>query len=397
MKNPKVSIVMPVYNVEMYLRECLDSVIAQTLKDIEIICVNDGSTDSSPQILEEYAQKDNRIKIISKPNSGYGHTMNCGFDAATGDYIGIVETDDYIREDMYEILYKIAVEKNLDMIKADYNIFVGDEAEREFTYRSIAKRADYYGNILDPSKDFGVFDIYLVTWSGIYKREMIETYHIRHNETPGASYQDNGFWFQTITRAKRFYVLEDALYQLRRDNPNSSVNSKAKVYCVCVEYDFIRDWLSKDKALEEKFKTLCAKYRFNNYDFTLLRVADEFKREFLHRFSEDFNKLKENGELDMSLLSKLQQQRLNQIMTDPDEYYYTKFRIVEGGTVEELQKKLRDAKTELRDIQHSKSFQIGRCITWLPRKVRAVIRYTRQHGLKSSYYRAIQTLRGKAK
>jgi glycosyltransferase involved in cell wall biosynthesis len=85
MGNPKVSIVIPIYNVEKYLRQCLDSVVSQTLKDIEIICVNDGSKDSSLDIIKEYAEKDERVKIIDKPNSGYGHSMNCGFDKAIGE------------------------------------------------------------------------------------------------------------------------------------------------------------------------------------------------------------------------------------------------------------------------------------------------------------------------
>ena len=87
---PKISIIVPVYNVERYLRDCLNSLINQTLSDIEIICVNDGSTDSSPRILEEYASKDSRIKVINKENSGYGASMNMGLAAAEGEYIGIV-------------------------------------------------------------------------------------------------------------------------------------------------------------------------------------------------------------------------------------------------------------------------------------------------------------------
>ena len=93
---PKVSVIIPVYNVEKYLRQCLDSVINQTLKDIEIICVDDGSTDNCPNILDEYAAKDARIKIIHKKNEGYGKAMNVGISHASGEYIGIVEPDDYI-------------------------------------------------------------------------------------------------------------------------------------------------------------------------------------------------------------------------------------------------------------------------------------------------------------
>ena len=114
---PKVSVIIPVYNVENYLRQCLDSVVNQTLSDIEIICVDDGSTDNSGKILDEYATKDSRIKVIHKENGGYGKAMNVGLDNAIGEYIGIVEPDDYIALDMYETLYNIAKEKDLDFSK----------------------------------------------------------------------------------------------------------------------------------------------------------------------------------------------------------------------------------------------------------------------------------------
>ena len=102
----KISVIVPVYNAEKYLRQCLDSIVSQTLRDIEIICVNDGSTDASLSILEEYAAKDSRIVVISKPNAGYGHSMNMGLDKATGEYMGIVDADDYILPTMYETLYQ---------------------------------------------------------------------------------------------------------------------------------------------------------------------------------------------------------------------------------------------------------------------------------------------------
>ena len=105
----KISIVVPVYNVERYLEQCLDSLINQTLKDIEIICVNDGSTDDSLCILKRYAEVDDRILIVSKVNSGYGHTMNTGMAMAKGEYLAIVESDDFVVPEMFEKLYDAAI------------------------------------------------------------------------------------------------------------------------------------------------------------------------------------------------------------------------------------------------------------------------------------------------
>ena len=117
---PKVSIIVPVYNMERYLGKCLDALTKQTLSDIEIVAVNDGSTDSSPNILRTYAEKDPRIRIIDKPNSGYGASMNRGIDEARGEYVGIVEPDDYPDLVMFDKLYKAAKKHNCDLIKCNY-------------------------------------------------------------------------------------------------------------------------------------------------------------------------------------------------------------------------------------------------------------------------------------
>ena len=119
-RRPKVSVIMPMYNQEKYIAECLTSVIRQSLKDIEIIVVNDGSTDSSLKIVQKIKGDDPRVIIIDKKNSGYGHSLNVGVDAAKGEYIGIVETDDYILPEMYETLYRVARAKNAEIVKTDF-------------------------------------------------------------------------------------------------------------------------------------------------------------------------------------------------------------------------------------------------------------------------------------
>jgi glycosyltransferase involved in cell wall biosynthesis len=130
MSTPKVSVVIPCYNVEKYLRQCLDSVVNQTLKELEIICVNDGSTDSTLDIIKEYAAKDPRVSYIDKPNAGYGDSMNKGFDQATGEYIGIIESDDYADLDMFEKLYTCAKEHDLDAVKAGFYYYYSKGEER---------------------------------------------------------------------------------------------------------------------------------------------------------------------------------------------------------------------------------------------------------------------------
>ena len=118
MGQPKVSVIMPSLNVAPYVRECIESVLGQTLREIEIICVDAGSTDGTLEILREYAEKDSRITLIVSDKKSYGYQMNLGLNVATGKYVGIVETDDRVRENMYETLYGLAEQNAVDIIKS---------------------------------------------------------------------------------------------------------------------------------------------------------------------------------------------------------------------------------------------------------------------------------------
>ena len=232
-----VSIVIPVYNTEKYLRECLNSVMNQTFKNIEIICVDDGATDSSPYILNEYAKKDNRIKVIHKENAGYGHAMNVGFKAAQGKYVGIVESDDYIALDMMEILYDTIEQEKTDFVKSDYSFFWGKSENGTLEKASLVDNKELYNCRLGKEEIKKLFRGYIANCSGIYNREFILKNQILHNETNGASYQDLGFFFQIMINAESGYLIKGDFYRYRQDNPNSSINDREKVFCIfCIIY-----------------------------------------------------------------------------------------------------------------------------------------------------------------
>ena len=284
---PKVSIVVPIYNVEEYLRECLDSLINQTLEDIEIICVDDGSTDNSPKILDEYACRDSRIKMITKTNSGYGNTMNVGIKAATGIYLGIVEPDDYVKTNMYEELSALADETGADILKADFYRFVKDNNSVVRTYNQLTKIAGFYHRLIDPTREQTVFKFIMNTWSGVYRLSFLKEHNIYHNETPGASFQDNGFWFQGFCLSHKVYFSDKPYYMNRRDNPNSSVNNKSKVFCANIEYEYIRNFLVRH-GLYDTFKYVFVMKLWHNCWFSYNRIADEFKLPYLKKISQDF-------------------------------------------------------------------------------------------------------------
>lgn len=313
----KVSVIIPVYNVEQYLEECIKSVQCQSLKEIEIICIDDGSTDHSAEILERYAELDDRIRVISKENTGYGHSVNLGINSARGEYISIVESDDYVELNMLEELYELAKSNNLDVVKADSTCFVDECGERKFTYRTVLpkRNQDDYSKIFSRNDYNQTFCGYVYTWAGIYKREFLNQYYIRHNETPGASYQDNGFWFQTTMYADRLMFINKAYYNLRRDNPNSSFFSKTKVFCISDEYDFIHQKIMEsDLERKQELFSLCFQYRFANYAWTMNRIDPKFFPEFYQRMRSDFKKALQEGEVDATLLSEKQWKYMYQVI-----------------------------------------------------------------------------------
>lgn len=285
---PKVSIVVPVYNVEQYLCQCLDSIVAQTMKDIEIICVDDGSTDLSGEIIDRYAELDDRIKVFHKNNAGYGAAMNAGIKLATGDYIGIVESDDKIEPKMYESLYEAAQNNNLDFVKSDaYYWFDKLKYQKHVHDENLDA---LYNRVLGEDERNLFFDFFMNIWTGIYKKEFLFQNSILFNESPGASYQDNGFWMQTCFYAKRAMWLNEAFYYYRQDNPEASVKSTAKMMAMTKEYEYLEE-LIKARQQEYLLPYVYA-MRLVRLKGTFYRIDDKCKYEFIQQIQEDYGKYK---------------------------------------------------------------------------------------------------------
>lgn len=316
----KVSVVVPVYNAAAYLEECMNSLVQQTLREIEIICVNDGSTDDSLELLKKYQTKDSRIKIISKTNTGYGHTVNVGLETAAGKYIGIVEPDDFIRKTMYERLYQIAETLDLDMVKADFYQFHGEKNKKKLEYRHLSKNKSLYGKVWNPKENTDVFLLLMNTWTGIYKREFLNKHHIRHHESEGASFQDLGFWFQSFCFAKRVYFLNEPFYMYRSDNPKSSVHNREKVSAICREYEFMYSFLEQHPKLKKRYINIYSWKRFHDYQFALNRMGKEYRQEFVQRFRQDFIEAEKKGELSDAYFHRGDWRMLHQMMNTPQKF-----------------------------------------------------------------------------
>ena len=312
----KVSVLTPVYNVEKYLPECMDSLLAQSLTDIEFICINDGSTDGSLAILQEYAAKDARIKIIDQPNGGYGKAMNSGLRAASGEYIGIVESDDFIDANAFAVLYDKAVQYDVEIIKTNYYVLKNGvtsfcETLEGCTYNEVFAAKDRPRVLFAP-----------MIWNGIQRRDFLLKNDIWFNETPGASYQDTSFKFKTLACAKKVYLMEEAFLHYRMDNVNSSINSLAKVYCLCEEYAEIQRYLQAREELQDPFQYIAEVLKYRSYVWNYWRIADKYKQEFLERFLTEFVAAQEKQHLIASYWPPDNWRDLQKMLGDPQRFLY---------------------------------------------------------------------------
>ena len=320
----KVSIIMPSLNVKPYINECIESVINQTLEDIEIICVDAGSTDGTFEILQEYANNDKRMKLIKADKRSYGYQMNLGISIATGEYVGIVETDDFIEPHMYERLYSTAKKSNAQVVKANFSFFKGNGEERVFTNTAIINKKEYYACILNPQEtpELLTHMFPTINCAGVYELKFLTENNIFHNETPGASYQDNGFYFQICCFTERLFLINDDLYKVRRDRPESSIYNKDNVWVILDEYSFIYDFLCKDVLRKERFSAFFWFKKFSAYYYTLNRIAFIYKLDFLKLFSDEFKYAFDSSYLKLDYFSKLRTKIVHNIMNDYEAYFY---------------------------------------------------------------------------
>lgn len=218
--SPKISVIIPVYNVEPYLRQCLDSVVNQTLKDIEIICIDDCSTDNSLEILKEYAQKDGRIVLIHmEVNQGAYVARNKGLEVASGEYIGFVDPDDYIELNTYEVSYNTARQNDADIVVFGGKSFgkKNNWADKKLNTRKASYMSDSYSALFNENGAFPYI------WNKIYRRKMISESRIRFRSDRYG--MDNVFCFMVFPIAKKILFVSNSFYHWRQ-RTNSATDTK---------------------------------------------------------------------------------------------------------------------------------------------------------------------------
>ncbi|WP_072499933.1 glycosyltransferase family 2 protein [Olsenella phocaeensis] len=219
-----VSVIVPCYNTEAFLDQALSSLEANDRCSLEVIVVNDGSTDGSLAIMREHEARDPRVRVIDKENSGYGANMNRGISEARGTYVGILEPDDYLRPHMFDVMFECAERHGLpDMVKTPYIRVWMPTTPQEHLYM-----CSYYGRIKPEDEPFTLADCprliqhHPSIWSAIYRRDFLTQNDIRFMEVPGAGWVDNPFLIQTCVLAKSIVYINEPFYCYREDLPGSS-------------------------------------------------------------------------------------------------------------------------------------------------------------------------------
>ncbi len=311
MPKPLVSVLVPCCNVEKYVGQCLESILSQTLKEIEVICVNDGSRDGTLRILKEFAARDPRIQLIDKPNTGYGDSMNKALDRASGEYVGIVESDDFVEPVMFERLYEEAKGKNLDISRGCYYRYVGGE-DTLVPENRVPKNT-----VVRPRDCTDVFFQGPAIWASIYRRDWLVENGIRFLPTPGASFQDTSFSFKAFALAERFQMIDTALHHYRCDNTSSSSHSTAKVFAVCDEWKEIYRFVEAERRKFEKLLRVMPRLQYNTYRWNFKRIAPELRPGFMEEWSKEIQDFRAKGLIIEDALSLRGKFRLRMIEGNP--------------------------------------------------------------------------------
>lgn len=286
-KFPKFSIVIPVYNVENYLSQCLESVVNQTLKDIEIICVNDGTKDRSRDVLETFQKADSRIQIIDKENGGLSSARNAGIKAATGEYILFLDSDDFIEKRTCERLYYEVLEHKPDVIVFGSHIFPHYPWPDQWLIHNLSTRTVGYhnGGIKALIKENGARPF---VWRDCFRRSFLSKNKLLFDETIRFA-EDLIFQFMAFPMATKVIFISDKLYHYRWSRPDSLMSNAARdpykkyLYHIDAMYVIAEFW--KEHGLLEEYKEDFMKWTVSFMGWDLYNYNGCLKQELIKRLT----------------------------------------------------------------------------------------------------------------
>lgn len=390
--NPLISVIVPSLNSQDYIEECICSILKQTLKDIEVLCIDAGSTDNTVNILNDLANKDSRIKIFHSNRKSYGFQMNMGLMNANGEYVSIVESDDFINQNMLKELYGLAKKYDADISKTTFYHYFEDSTESKL-------RIDNAKKTLQVEDSFSIIDqpVFLdghpSIWAAIYKNDFLKEHNISFMEEDGAAWVDNPFFYETIFSAKKIVYRHVPHYYYRETNPNSSSNNLID-YTIPIKrmmdnLDIVEKYDISDEIILKHVYLRVFAYIYNIFrregheehmhvlrpeiQKMLLRLDEEIVLKHMRRKMKDTYyeyispiHLIDNDSSHISI-SKAD----FELMLNENQYLYSRINGLKKGK-RRSDKKVKSLKKEINFIKNSKSFKIGLMLAKPFRKLKSL-------------------------
>lgn len=306
----EISIIVPVYQVEKYIRQCIDSILSQTFTDFELILVDDGSKDHSGEICDEYAVKDNRVKVIHKQNGGLSDARNKGLDNAVGNYFMFVDGDDSIAPDMAKCLFQKIMEEDADIAVCNYRCVFENDSEKDF---STENKAEVLSGkeIFYHRKNQRNYGFWTVAWNKLYKTETFQNLRFRFGK-----YHEDEFWANDIYQMDiKVATVSECLYDYRQRN-NSIMGNRNIQKCFDIIEAFeerINVYLKEDEYASQAYKVFIYSLEYLSESKKLMQSKEE-KAEFLDKEQEIKNIIQT---LKKRNLSKMQRVSLGLIGINP--------------------------------------------------------------------------------
>lgn len=316
----KVSVIMPVFNASEYLEESINCILNQTLTDLELICVDDGSTDDSLNILNELASSDSRIQVYHQENKGGGAARNLALTYTTGEYLYCMDADDLINLDALERLYNIAKEKDLDFVIFQA-INYDDKLDKYYhtDYYDMSRISKAMGDRVFSFDDLGkqIFNISVTPWCKLYNLDFVKKTGAQFAE--GLIFHDNIFYWDLIFHAKRMYFLKEVLYTRRR-HIESSTGAKDKRYVstIAIYNMIIKRFI--DNGYFDEYKSILYDKKINFAYRRFSEVKDEYKPYFFSEMKKDFSKMLNHERYDdfLEVVGKRNKRRFFDVVKSKD-------------------------------------------------------------------------------
>ena len=361
----KVSVIMPVYNAEDYLEESINGILNQTLDDLELICVDDGSKDSSLEILNEFAKKDSRVKVFHQENRGGGAARNVALTHTTGKYLYCMDADDELKRNALKELYKIAEDKDLDFVMfraTNYDVDTGEYQNiRYFRMDAVAEKV---GESVFSYRDLGdlIFETSSTPWCKFYNLDFVKRTGAQFAE--GLIFHDNIFWWDILLNGERIYFYKKYLY-IRKNHSKSSTGAGDKRYIDSLTIsNMIWDIFTRHGVFD-RYKAGLGIRKFEKVYHWYPEIQPQHKEMYFQAMKEDYQKIADDKEFYDYIIDDLTEKSreifLNTLSSENHEEFEEKMENIH------LKEEIEELKQTNDEMQNSTSWKITKPLRQIKR------------------------------